>query len=272
MDEKQAITQVFNLVSKLYDNPSLRFFPSCADKMVDYAKVERGQKVLDVATVTGMVSLAAAQAVGNEGRVQAIDLSENMIAQAEENLKQAGLSNVDFHVMDGEQLEFKNDYFDVITCSYGLFFMPDMPAALKSWLRVLKPGGRIIFSSFAPSAFTPQSDIFLQNLAEYNIVPPTPRWLQLAEEELCKTILEKNGFIDAAVTQDQLGYHLKESQNWWEAIQSAGYRGLYEQLPHEHRADFQKKHLAEIEKELMTDKGIWLDVNTLFSTALKPQN
>lgn len=160
MDEKQATAQVFNLVSKLYDNPSLRFFPSCANKMVDYAKIKRGQKVLDIATGTGMVAIAAAQAVSNEGRVQAIDLSENMINQAQENLNRAGLSNVDFHVMDAENLEFKNNSFDVITCSYGLFFMPDMSAALQSWLRVLKPGGKIIFSSFAPSAFVPLSEIF----------------------------------------------------------------------------------------------------------------
>ena len=270
MEEKTAVTQVFNLVSKLYDNPSLRFFPFCADKMVDYAKIKPGQKVLDIATGTGMVAIAAAQVIGNEDRIQAIDLSEGMIDKAQENMSHAGLSNIDFHIMDGENLEFKNNYFDVITCSYGLFFMPDMSTALKSWLRVLKPGGKIIFSSFAPSAFTPLSDVFINNLAEYGITPPIPRWLQLAEEDLCKNMLEENGFIEAQVTQAQLGYHLKESKDWWEAIQSAGYRGLYEQLPQEHRYDFQKKHLAEVEK-LKTDKGIWLDVQTLFSTALKPE-
>ena len=56
MEEKTAVTQVFNLVSKLYDNPSLRFFPACAEKMVDYAKIKRSQKVLDIATGTGMVA------------------------------------------------------------------------------------------------------------------------------------------------------------------------------------------------------------------------
>lgn len=270
MDEKQAVTQVFNLVAKLYDNPSLRFFPVCADKIVDYAKIKRGQKVLDIATGTGMVAIAAAQAIGDEGRIQAIDLSENMIEQAEENLQRAGLSNVDFHVMDGEELEFKNNYFDVITCSYGLFFMPDMSAALQTWLRVLKPGGKVIFTSFAPSAFKPLTDVFIKNIAEFGVTPPTPRWLLLAEEELCKTLLTESGFESAQVIQAQLGYHLRSPQDWWEAIQSAGYRGLYEQLPQEHRADFQTKHLAEVEK-LMTDQGLWMDVQTIFSVAIKPE-
>lgn len=269
MDEKKAITQVFDLVATKYDNPSLRFFPFCADKLVDYAKIKPNQKVLDIATGTGVVAIAAAQCLRNGGRVQAIDLSENMLYQAQQNLKHAGLNNVDFHVMDAEQLEFKSNYFDVITCSYGLFFMPDMSTALKSWFRVLKPGGKIIFSSFSPSAFRPLTDVFMDNLAEYDIVPPPPRWLQLAEEDLCKQILTDNGFETAQVTQAQLGYHLAKFDDWWEVIQSAGYRGLYEQLAQEHRTEFKEKHRIEIEKQI-TDKGLWMDVQTLFSMAMKP--
>lgn len=269
MNEKQAITSVFDLVATKYDNPSLRFFPFCADKLVDYAKIKPSQKVLDVATGTGMVALAAAQCLKGSGHVQAIDLSKKMINQAQSNLKHAGLDNVDFHIMDAENLDFKSNYFDVITCSYGLFFMPNMSAALKSWLRVLKPGGKLIFTSFAPSAFQPLTKIFMENLAEYGIVPPAPRWLQLAEENLCKQILIENGFEAPQVTQAQLGYHLGEFNHWWEVIQSAGYRGLYELLQQEHRTEFETKHRQEINK-LKTDDGIWMDVQTLFSTAMKP--
>ena len=269
MDEKQAITSVFDLVATKYDNPSLRFFPLCADKMVEHAQIKPENKVLDIATGTGVVALAAAQCLCDDGHLHAIDLSKNMLQQAKTKLQQAGIENIDFHIMDAENVDFEDNSFDIITCSYGLFFIPDMSAALKSWLRVLKPGGKIIFSSFAPSAFQPLTEIFIKNLAEYNVVPPTPRWLQLAEEELCKQLLIENGFEKAEVTQKQLGYHLDEFNHWWEVIQSAGYRGLYEQLPQDHRADFKEKHRLEIEK-LLTKDGIWMDVQTLFSTAIKP--
>lgn len=270
MDEKQAITSVFNLVAKKYDNPSLRFFPACADKLVKLANITSNLKVLDIATGTGMVAIAAAKCLEDSNRLQAIDLSENMIHQAQSNFTLAGLDNVDFHIMDAEELTFESNYFDVITCSYGLFFMPDMAAALKGWLRVLKPGGKLIFTSFAPSAFKPLTDIFIKNLAEFDVFPPTPRWLQLAEEDLCKKILTDNGFESPQVTQEQLGYHLATFDNWWETIQSAGYRGLYEQLQQEHRADFEAKHRVDIEK-IKTENGIWMDVMTLFSTATKPK-
>lgn len=270
MDEKQAVTQVFDLVATVYDNPSLRFFPACASKMVEHAGIKPGEAVLDIATGTGMVALAVAQAVGNNTQVHAIDLSENMLAQAKQNLTRAGFNNVTFEKMDGEQPSFDDNSFDVITCSYGLFFMPDMQQALINWLRILKPGGRIIFSSFAPSAFTPLNEVFINNLAEYDITPPQPRWLQLAEEKLCKTMLLDAGFDSPEVVQSQLGYHHSSLDNWWECIQSAGYRGLYEQLPQEHRTDFQNKHLSDV-KQHMTNDGLWMDVMTLFSSANKAQ-
>jgi len=269
MDEKQAITGVFNLVATKYDNPSLRFFPLCAEKIIEYTKISPNDNVLDIATGTGAVAILAARSLRGSGRVQAIDLSEKMIKQARQNLRRAGLDNVDFHLMDAESLEFKNNKFDVITCSYGLFFMPDMSAALKSWLRVLKPGGKVLFTSFAPSAFQPLTEIFLKNLAKYGVVPPTPRWLQLAEEDLCKKILLDNGFEKPQVTQAQLGYHLDTFDDWWEVIQSAGYRGLFEQLPQEQRADFKNEHQEEIE-QILTNDGLWMDVQTLFSSAEKP--
>jgi len=70
MDEKHAITNLFNLVATKYDTPSLRFFPFCADKLVDFAKIKPNDKVLDIATGTGVVALAVAQSLKGSGRIQ----------------------------------------------------------------------------------------------------------------------------------------------------------------------------------------------------------
>ena len=269
MDEKQLTTRLFDLVANRYDNPSQRFFALCADKLVALAKIKRGQKVLDVATGTGMVAIAAAQAVGPEGRVQAIDLSEHMITQAHKNMQRAGFNNTDFHIMDGEQLEFKSRYFDVVLCSFGLFFMPDMQAALQNWYRVLKPGGKIIFTSFAETAFQPLSDIYLAQMKEYGIEPPSLRWLLLKSEQTCQEMLQEAGFTQAQTQSAQMGYHLTNSMDWWEIIQSSGFRGLYERLNSKQQTEFQQKHLAALEPH-QTEQGLWLDVQTIYSSAIRP--
>ncbi|HHH89737.1 MAG TPA: methyltransferase domain-containing protein, partial [Aliiroseovarius sp.] len=141
-DQQVAETiALFDRVATGYDNPSLRYFPFCGDRIALHLQLRRGQKVLDVATGTGAALIAAAQMVGPQGRVQAIDLSENMLDRAEHNLRMNALNNADFHVMDARRLDFKSRYFDAVICSFGLVFLPDRAAALKEWQRVLKPGG-----------------------------------------------------------------------------------------------------------------------------------
>jgi len=265
---KQDIVTVFEQVADRYDNPAMRFFPFCADRLIAHLHPRPGDKVLDVATGTGAVAIAAAQAIGPQGRVQAIDLAENMLQAAAANLQRAGLSNVDFHLMDAESVEFKSRYFDCVTCSFGIFFLPDMQAGLTSWRQVLKPGGRVMFTSFTANAFQPLADMFRQRMARFGIVIPEENWMRLTTEDDCLALLKAAGFRDTETAVEQLGYHLNGPEDWWEIIYSSGFRGYLEKLDAEQQGRFRVEHLAEIQS-LMTDKGLWLNVETLFSTGIR---
>ncbi len=261
--------EVFEQVAAGYDNPSLRFFPFCGDRIAMHLQLKRGQKVLDIATGTGAVLVAAAQMVGPQGRVQAIDLAGNMLDRAEHNLRMNGLSNADFHVMDATKLDFKSAYFDAITCSFGLFFLPDMRAALKEWYRVLKPGGRLIFTSFTANAFQPQAKIFIEDIEATGLSIDDPGWQRLNNEDACRTILQQAGFDNIQLLQEQLGYHLNDEQGWGDIILNSGLRAVFNKLPRDQRTNFQRRHLEKI-ATLKTDKGIWLDVEVLFSCGRRP--
>ena len=267
--DKQNAIAVFNLVASHYDNPSMRFFPFCADRLISHLRPAPDAKILDVATGTGAVALAAAQALGPHGRVQAIDLAENMLNKAMANFQQAGMSNIDFHVMDAESLEFKSRYFDYVICSFGIFFLPDMQAGLTSWRQVLKPGGRVMFTTFARNAFQPLADMFRQRMESLGIAIPQESWMRLTTEKECQELLESAGFTEIQIVKEQLGYHLNSPDDWWEIIYSSGFRGYLEQLDAAQQGQFRIEHLAEVQS-LMTDKGLWLDVETLFSTGVRP--
>ena len=267
--DKQNAIAVFNLVANHYDNQSMRFFPFCADRLISHLRPAPDAKILDVATGTGAVALAAAQTLGPQGRVQAIDLAENMLTKARANFQRAGLSNIDFHVMDAESLEFKSRYFDNVTCSFGIFFLPDMLAGLTSWRQVLKPGGRVMFTTFSANAFQPLAEMFRQRLETFGVAIPIENWTQLATEQECHELLEAAGFTETQVIKEQLGYHLNQPDDWWEIIYSSGFRGYLDKLDAEQQGRFRIEHLSEIQS-LMTDKGLWLDVETLFSTGVRP--
>ncbi len=268
-DAKQKITALFQQVANRYDNPAMRYFPFCGDRMITHLRPRPGEKILDIATGTGAVALPAAQAVAPHGRVQAIDLAENMLNIAANNLQRAGLNNVDFHLMDAESLDFKSRYFDAVTCSFGIFFLSDMQAALKEWKRVLKPGGKVIFTTFSANAFAPLAEQFRADLELFDVTFPEETWLRLTTETECLELLHSAGFENNQTTTEQLGYHLNSPADWWEIILSSGLRGFLNALDNEQQEQLQQRHLANIQSHV-TDKGLWLDVETLFAIGQRP--
>lgn len=265
---KQNIANVFDLVACGYDNPATRFFPFCGDRLISKLKPSANTRLLDIASGTGAVALPAAQALLPEGRVQAIDLSEKMLDKAFHNLQRVGLTNVDFHIMDGEHLEFSNDFFDYITCSFGLFFFEDMLAGLKEWHRVLKPGGKLMLTSFTTQAFHPLADIFRQDIASFGVEMSEAARERLKTGEECHNLMSKAGFSDINIEVEQMGYHLNEVNDWWELINHTAFRGLIEQLEPAQRTEFQAKHQEHIQDQA-TGKGIWLDIETIFTSGSK---
>lgn len=269
--QKQAVEQTFESLAACYDNPATRFFPFCADRLVDFVKPRPGSKALDVATGTGAVAVPLAQAVGPQGRVAAIDMSAAMLDRAEANIRKMALSNIDLHQMDAERLDFKSGYFHTVVCSYGLFFIPDMQAALRDWVRVLRPAGKLAFTSFEESAFSPMLDNFVTGLQAFGVeLPQAPfgsrRLTSLAH---CGELLADAGLIDIELQVAQIGYHLKDEQEWWEVVTSTAMRSLYDQLPAGDRDAFREQHLAFV-ASLKTDQGVWMDVQTRFASGIKP--
>lgn len=110
--------------------------------MLEAAALRPGERVLDVACGTGLVTLRAAEAVGAGGAVVGTDLSGEMVAAAEAAVARQGLAQVRIERADAEELPFADGSFDVALCGLGLMYVPDPVQALREMRRVLRPGGR----------------------------------------------------------------------------------------------------------------------------------
>ena len=120
-----------------------------ADYFVRLAAPQPGERVLDIATGTGFVSIPAARLVGERGAVVGVDISAGMLKQAAEAVIAAGLSNIDLVQIDAEALDYPAGSFDLITCCNALPYMADVPGALRRWYVLLRPGGRLAFNCWA---------------------------------------------------------------------------------------------------------------------------
>lgn len=269
LPDSDQIARLFDLLADGYDRAALRFFPFAADRVAQRLAPRPGEKILDVATGTGAVAVALGQRLGGGGRVMAVDISGRMLDRAYANVRRMALHNVDLHPMDAAALEFRSGYFDAVTCSFGLFFLQDMVEALREWRRVLKPGGRLLLTSFGAQAFQPLVAWFCESLWESGgpvLDPADFPWQRLASADVCTRLLAEAGFENIECVSDQLGYHLQQPQEWWDIVWNSGFRGYLAGLDDPALERFREQHLERVGAGF-SDGTLWLDVPVLFASA-----
>ena len=111
--------------------------------MLARVELRAGERVVDVACGTGLVSFAAAEAVGAAGRVLGVDISGAMVDAAQRRADALGVSHAAFARMEAEALDLAEADFDVGLCGLGLMYVPDPALAVRELCRVVRPGGRI---------------------------------------------------------------------------------------------------------------------------------
>lgn len=260
---KQRVIADFNSRSN-YDN-DLRY--RLANPLVELAQLQSGQKILDVATGTGIVAIAAAKIVGNEGKVIGVDISRGMLSQAQQKIAAASLQNIELIEADADYLNFSDNSFDVIFCSSAIPWFSDIPGVLRLWYRFLKKGGLVAFSCFAETAYT--TSVVYRTVAQRNGISMSNVNEILGTPEKCRQLLQKAGFVDIEIKQEQFGDYisLSDVESWWDINLNNAMGNPLLQVP-EKLQQCKAEYIAELEA-LVTDKGIWNDITTFLVLAHK---
>jgi ubiquinone/menaquinone biosynthesis C-methylase UbiE len=159
---------------KKWDDTVMEFMRPMSDEMIRMLNPKDDDIMLDVATGTGEPGLTIASILKN-GKVTGIDLSEKMLAVAEENAQKRGIKNFETICCDVSALPFVNDTFTAITCRFGFNLFPDMNLALSEMFRVLKPGGRIVTSVWNVPEKNPWVSTSMQTMIiMLQLTPPAP--------------------------------------------------------------------------------------------------
>jgi demethylmenaquinone methyltransferase / 2-methoxy-6-polyprenyl-1,4-benzoquinol methylase len=117
---------------------------------IELSAVRSGQRVLDIAGGTGDLAAKFSELVGESGEVVLADINDSMLKVGRDKLIDRGLhSNLTYVQADAQDLPFADNHFDLITIAFGLRNVTDKDAALRSMLRVLKPGGRLLILEFS---------------------------------------------------------------------------------------------------------------------------
>ena len=188
-DVKQQEKEVYDSIAEVFDAVWARYTARFASDLIDLMAPQSGENTLDLAGGTGAAGLKLAERLGPKGNVTIIDLSPRMLEQAKMNAVTRLLDNVTTRVMDAENLDFPDGSFDLIICSFGIMFFPDVPRALAEARRVLKPGGRIGFTVWS----VPERVPFISYPSQATItrVAPAPVRLLLQVPVIGRRVLRK---------------------------------------------------------------------------------
>jgi SAM-dependent methyltransferase len=128
--------------------------------LMDCAGLMPGERVLEVASGTGVSAIAAAAKVMPGGEVIGVDLSDRMVRVAQQRAAQADCANAHFARMDAESLELPDKSFDVVLCALGLMYVPNPERAIEEMRRVLRKRGRIVLAVWGERSQCGWADLF----------------------------------------------------------------------------------------------------------------
>lgn len=129
----------------------------------EFAKIKKGQTVLDLGSGAGNDVFVARNIVGDTGKVIGVDMTTAMINKANENKQKLNYTNVDFLLGDIEKLPINDNSIDVVLSNCVMNLVPDKTKAYSEVFRVLKPKSHFSISDIVLSGDLPEG---IRNAAE----------------------------------------------------------------------------------------------------------
>ena len=142
LKKKQRATWALGEYDRIADGLTIS-----TDQTMRVANIRAGERVLDLATGTGITAIAARE---RGAQVTGVDLTPELVAVARSKASEAGFSDIDFREGDAEALPFADATFDVVVSTCGHMFAPDQPKVAAELARVTRPGGRVVFLAWTP--------------------------------------------------------------------------------------------------------------------------
>lgn len=246
--QKRVQRYGWDKASSYYENTWQQQLKPAHDVLFDFANIQEGQKIIDVACGTGLISFRASVATGSKGFVLGTDISEKMIEISKKTSKENKINNIRFERMDAEELKIKDEEFDVAICALGLMYAPSPLNAIKEMYRVLKKGGICIAAVWGKRDHCGWADIF--EIVDKRVSSEVcPMFFNLGNDKVLERNFEIAGFVDCKIKgiQSSLNYGTDE------AACSAAFEGgpvalAYFKFPENVKKEAYEEYIASIEK------------------------
>ena len=253
-----------------YEQSWSRQLKPAQELLLAMAALQPGERVLDIACGTGLVTFRAAAQVGASGEVVGTDISDAMTEVCRAAARDRGLGQTRFERMAAEHLAFPDASFDVVLCALGMMYVTDFAGSIREMFRVTKPGGRAVSAVWGKRDRCGWAEIF--PIVESRVHSEVcPMFFQLGTGDTQKLLFTQAGFED--VTSERITTVL-EYQNGEEACIAAFAGGpvamAYSRFDESMRQSAHADYLESIAARKRADGGYALPGEFVVTRGVRP--
>jgi SAM-dependent methyltransferase len=197
------------------------------ERMVERLDPKAGETMLELAAGTGDTGFRIAERLGEDGRLLMTDFSAGMVEAARRRGEAQGLSNVDYRVLDAEQMDLDDNSFDGVACRFGYMLMGDAARALTETRRVLRDGGRLVFAVWAAPERNLWAAIAGMTLIELGHMDPPepgrPSMFAMADPQRITELVTSAGFGTPQIEQVAVEWgYVTPDEHWAKTMKLSG--------------------------------------------------
>jgi ubiquinone/menaquinone biosynthesis C-methylase UbiE len=261
--------ETYNAAADNFDARPLAFWQRYGERTVERLSLAPGATVLDVACGTGASAIPAAECVGPSGHVIAVDLAEKMLAIGRSKTATLNLQNIEFRLGDMMNLGMPDDSFDAVVCVFGIFFVPDMVAAVRELWRMVRPGGRLAITTWGERCFEPLESVWNEAVrAErpdlYTVNVP---WDRITKPEPFRELLKDGGVFESDISPESGNQPLDSPEDWWTIVLGSGLRWTVDQLTPEQSGRIREVTVGWARRNNVSS----IETNVIYAEATKPE-
>lgn len=265
--------RLFDALADTYDDVGVDFFGPIAEGLLRAVAPQPGEAVVDLGCGKGALTLPAAQAVGDSGRVLGVDVSPGMLSAVRARVATLGLGNVETKVDDAQSPDLPPATFDVVTASLVLFFLPNPVDALAAWRRLAVPGGRVGVSTFGPQddVWRAVDDVFVPYLPPAMLDARTSGARgPFASDAGVEAMFAAAGLGDVRTQHLDLTVRFADAAQWEAFSRSTGQRAMWAAVPDGELADVRAEAVRRLEQAEGADGAVVLHQQVRYTTGTTP--
>jgi SAM-dependent methyltransferase len=257
----------YNAAADHFDDEALGVWAKYGRRTVERLAIPAGATVLDVGCGTGASAIPAAERVGPEGKVIAVDLAERRLEIARRKAATRELANVEFRLGDMENLGYPDQHFDTVICVFAIFFVPDVAKQIGELWRMVRPNGQLAITTWGPRVWEPGSTGWWSAVKELrpDLQSAFNPWDRIAELEALRELFTEAGVPDAAIVAEEGRQALRSPEDWWTMVLGSGYRWTVDQMEPAVAERLRQANLAWIRSHNVTA----VETNVVYAVARK---